>query len=833
MVDLSRRKHLPERKVKPRSRDTEIIRTTSWSAGPGCHGTCGVLAHVRQGKLIKIEGDPDHPWNRGRLCARCLAMTQYVYHPDRLTHPLKRAGERGEGKWQEISWEEAFDLIEKKLDNIRKEYGPESVVFSMGTGRDISPWLCMLAYAYGSPNVMFALSGNACYSPRIAAVETVLGDYCVPDAAQWLEKGFDDPRYRLPKCLVIWGYNLPNTCPDNLFGHWFVDLMKRGVEIVCIDPRLTWFSSRAKHWLRLRPGTDGALAMGFLHTMIHEDLFDREFVEKWTNAPFLIRSDTGKLLRESDIRTGGSQDSFIVWDSKDNRIAIWDSPGAGYRSGHPKPSLQGKHFIDLADGAKVECLTVWDAFCKEVDQYPPERVSEITWVPKKEIEAAARFFAESKPASIQWGLPIDSTPGITPTAQAITALWCLTGNLDVPGGNVIARNAFECVSYALPGAEGVIRLPSKEADGTRIGIDRYGPFRKFIWRSQTDTVFDQIFSGKPYPIKAIWMQTGNLIAGIGFEPSKWREALKKLDFIVAVDLFLTPTTQYADILLPAATFLEKDGVRSWWTPLQTLNKAISVEGCKPDVEINFELARRFDPNLRWDSIESLFDDILRKSGMTFKELQEKGWVLPPEGNPSAPYHRHEKGLLRKDGRPGFVTPSGKMELYSTLREDWKLEPLPHYEEPPFTPYSRPDLAKTYPLILSTGRRSFAFFNAEHRMIPWLREIDPHPTVEIHPDTARSLDIEDGEWVWIENWLGRQQFKAKLTLAVLPQMVMAAHGWWFPEQEGSEPNLFGAWKSNINQLIPMGCQGKDGLGAPIKNLLCKVYKVRERETPHEK
>ncbi len=811
-------------KAKPRSSDTEIIQTTSWSAGPGCHGTCGVLAHVKNGKLTKIEGDPDHPFNQGRLCARCLAMTQYVYHPDRLTRPLKRIGERGEGKWQEISWEEAFDWIEKRMDRIRKDYGPESVIFSMGTGRDISPWLCMLAYAYGSPNVVFALSGNACYSPRIAAVETVLGDYCVPDAAQWLEKRYDDPKYRLPKCIIIWGYNIPNTCPDNIFGHWFIDLMKRGTEIVCIDPRMTWFSSRAKHWLRLRPGTDGALAMGFLNAIINESVFDREFVEKWTNAPFLIRTDSGKLLRESDIRTDGKPENFIVWDSSKKEPVVWESNRAAYRPGTCKPALHGNHTIVLKDGEKVVCKTVWDGFCEEVNKYPLDRVSEITGIPKKKIHAAAHFFAECKPSSIHWGLPIDSTPGITPTAQAITALWCLTGNLEVPGGNIIARNAFECVSYALPGAEGVIKLASKEADQKRISTDKYGPFRKFIWRAQTDTVLDQIFTEKPYPIKAIWMQTGNLIAGIGFEPKKWVEALKKLDFIAAVDLFMTPTTQLADIVLPAASFLEKDGVRSWWVPLQTINKAISVEGCKPDVEINFELARRFDPNLRWKSVEELFDNILQKSGMSFKELQKKKWALPPEGNPSAPYRRHEKGLLRKDGRPGFETPSGKVELYSSLREEWGLEPLPHYEEPPFTPVSRPDLAKEYPLILSTGRRSFAYFNAEHRMIPWLRELDPNPIVEIHPDTAKSLNVGDGEWVWVENWLGRQRFKAKLTLAVLPQMVMAAHGWWFPEEEGAEPSLFGAWKSNINQLIPMGSQGKDGLGAPIKNLLCKVYKV---------
>jgi len=754
-------------------------------------------------------------------------MTQYVHHPDRLTRPLRRVGERGEGKWEAISWDEAFDLIEGKLKAIRSAHGPESVVFSMGTGRDISPWLCMLAYAYGSPNVMFALSGNACYSPRIAAVETVLGDYCVPDAAQWLERRYEDPEYRVPRCLVIWGYNIPNTCPDNIFGHWFIDLMKRGTEIICMDPRLTWFSSRAKHWLRLRPGTDGAIAMGFLHTILAEGLYDRAFVRRWTNAPLLLRTDTGRLLRESDLRPRGSRDNFAAWDAAAGEAVVWDSAAAAFEREHAKPALGGEFSVGLHGGATVRCRTVWDAFCEAAAGYPPERVEAITGVPAATIRDAARMYARSSPAAIHWGLPIDSTPGITPTAQAITALWCITGNLEVPGGNVIARNAFECVSYALPGAEGVIRLATKEADRKRIGVDAYGPFRRFIWRAQTDKVLEQIFSGKPYPIKALWMQTGNLIAGIGFEPKKWREAFRKLDFIAAVDLFMTPTTQYADVVLPAATFLEKDSVRSWWVPLQTINRAMTVPECRPDVEINFELARRLDPGFRWESVEALFDDILKNSGMSFRELQKRQWALPPAGHSSAPYRRHEKGLLRPDGRPGFATPSGLVELYASLREEWGLEPLPHYEEPPLTPVSRPDLAKDYPLILSTGRRSFAFFNAEHRNIPWLRALDPDPTVEIHPRTAAGLGIAGGDWVWVENWLGRQRFRAKVTIAVRPDMVMAAHGWWFPEEEGAEPSLFGAWKSNINQLIPMGSQGEDGLGAPLKNLMCRVYRVGGR------
>lgn len=813
-------------------KDVQVFKTTAWSAGPGCHGGCGVLAYVRDGRLVKVEGDPEHPWSQGRLCSRALAMTQYVYHPDRLRRPMRRVGERGQGRWEEISWDEAFDLIERKMKKIRDEYGPESFIFSMGTGRDIGPWICMLAYAYGSPNVMFSLSGIACYSPRMSAVETVQGDYCVIDAGQWLAERYESPRYKTPECIVVWGYDIPASCPDNVFGHWIVDLMKRGAKIIAIDPRLSWFASRATKWLRLRPGTDGALAMGFLNVIVNEGLYDEGFVEKWTNGHHLVRRDTSRLIRESDLIDGGSQNNFVVWDAKSARPVVWDSLEACYRPPDVKAALTGDFEVELKGGARVQATTVWDMFCEEVNKYPPERVAETTLIPEKEIREAAILYAKSKPASIHWGVPIDMTPAITPTAQAITCLWCLTGNLDVPGGNVISRFAFDAVAYALPGAEGVIKLKSKEVDRKRIGAGQYGPLSRFIWRAQTDLVLEQIFTGDPYPIKGMWIQACNPIGGIGLDPKRWVEAIKKLEFVVAVDLFHTPTTQLADIVLPAATFLEKDGVRSWWVPLQTINRVITVGECKPDVEINFELAKRFDPDFRWDTIYDLFDEILKPSGMTFRELQKRGWALPGEGHPSSPYHRFEKGLLRKDRKPGFQTPSGRVELYSSLREDWGLEPLPHYEEPPFTPISQPELAKEYPLILSTGRRSPVYFHSEHRNIPWLRQIHPDPLVEINPETARSLGIGNGEWVWVENWLGRCRLKAKVTPVVPEWMVMAEHGWWFPEENGAGPTFFGVWKSNVNQLIPMGYQGKDGLGAPIKHLLCKVYKSSAEDANYE-
>ncbi|UCC16102.1 MAG: molybdopterin-dependent oxidoreductase, partial [Dehalococcoidales bacterium] len=421
----------------------EVVRTTTWSAGPGCHGGCGVLAHIEDGKLVKIEGDPEHPWNQGRLCSRCLAMTQYVYHPDRLRKPLKRVGERGEGKWQEISWDEAYDLIEEKMGKIRDEFGPESFIFSMGTGRDIGAWICMLAYAYGSPNVMFALSGIACYSPRIAGVETMQGDYAILDAAQWFPKRYDDSRYKVPECIVIWGYNIPASCPDNVFGHWIIDLMKKGTKIICIDPRLSWFASRSEKWLRIRPGTDGALAMGFLNVILNEGLYEKEFVEKWTNAHHLVRKDTGKLLRQCDITTGGSTDNFVVWDKNTNTAAVWDTVEVEYKPANTSPALEGEYEVLLADGKIVKTETVWNVLLSEVNKYPLEKVSEITWIPEKDIADAARLYAGSKPAAIHWGVPIDMTPAITPTVQAIADLWCLTGNLDTPGGTVISRDAFD------------------------------------------------------------------------------------------------------------------------------------------------------------------------------------------------------------------------------------------------------------------------------------------------------------------------------------------------------------------------------------------------------
>ncbi len=269
--------------MKKGEEQEKVVRTTVWSPGPGCHGGCGVKLIVKNGRLVKVEGDEDHPWNQGRLCPRALALTQYVYHPDRLLYPLKRGGERGEGKWTRISWDEALDTIERRLKEIRDKFGAESVLFCQGTGRDVGGPISFLAYAYGSPNwVQLGLAAQSCYTPRLAAMFATHGDYAVMDAGQFDAKRYDNPEWKAPKCVIVWANNPVPTCPDAFHGHWIVECMKRGAKVITVDSRTTWFASRSEIHLQIRPGTDGALAMGMAHVIINEKLYDKEFVETWT-----------------------------------------------------------------------------------------------------------------------------------------------------------------------------------------------------------------------------------------------------------------------------------------------------------------------------------------------------------------------------------------------------------------------------------------------------------------------------------------------------------------------------------------------------------------------
>jgi len=715
-------------------------------AGPGCHQGCGVLLYVKDGRLVKVEGDPEFPSNRGRLCPRCLALTQLVYHPDRLKYPLRRVGERGEGKWQRITWEEAYATIVAKLNEIKKEYGPESVIFCEGTARGNHPYHGRLFYSFGSPNrVGFGpMHGSACFLPKVAIQAAVIGDYAVADCSQYFPDRYENPNWRVPKCIIIWGNDPLVANPDGFMGHWLIECMKRGAEIIVIDPRRTWLAAHARIWLQIRPGTDSALALGMLNVIINERLYDEDFVGKWAHG--------------------------------------------------------------------------FDELKLRVQEYPPDKVAEVTWIPEDKIIESARMYATSKPAAMQWGVAVEQSKECTPALHAIIALWTVTGNLDVPGGNVITSRLFGLDQY-----EWGVELLTEEQKGKKIGVGMY-PLLDWAGMLPREGAIDQMLTGKPYPIKAASIQSTNTFACGAADARRVYQAFKKLDFVVVTDLFMTPTAMaLADVVLPAATYAERDGVAiagGIGTYLGTTNRAIEPVGeCKSDMEIDLELGRRLNPEAwPWKDVREMFNEFLKPVGMTFEELRDRGFVYD-----NFEYRKYEKGLLRRDKKRGFETPTGKVELYSTLFEKFGLDALPYFEEPPESPVSTPEIAGDYPLILTTGSRIKSFFHSEHRQISQLRQMNPDPITEIHPETAERLGIEDGDWIYIESRYGKCRQRARLTDGIHPSVVHSQHGWWFPEKPGPEPSLFGVWESNINLLLPSGWTGKSGFGYPFKCQMCRVYK----------
>jgi anaerobic selenocysteine-containing dehydrogenase len=732
-----------------------VVRSMARS-GPGCHEGCGVLLYVEDGRLVKVEGDPDVPFNQGRLCPRCLVLPEVIYHPDRLKYPMKRVGQRGEGKWERITWEEAYGTIAKRFNEIKEKQGPESVIFCHGTGRDIGIYLTKLAYSFGSPNrVCFGpLDGHACFAPKLCSLGATTGAYQVADCAQFFPDRYENPNWKIPKCIVLWGNNPLTSNPDGFLGHWIIECMKRGSELVVVDPRRTWLATRAKVWMQIRPGTDAALALGMLNVIINEGIYDKEFVQKWTHG--------------------------------------------------------------------------FEALRNRVQDYPPERVSEITWIPREKIVEAARFYARSKPAAIQWGVAIDQTKECIPTIHGIMALWTITGNLDVPGGNAIASG----MDFGLHTIKTHFQTMTEEQRAKKIGIRMYPLLDEIYPPAVGSAVIEQILTSSPYPIKAAWIQTTNTFANAAADARRVYDAFKKLDFVVVVDLFMTPTAMaFADIVLPAATYAERDGISltgGITSCLGTINKAIEPVGeCKSDMEINLELGKRLNPEAwPWKNVQEMYSTMISPLGMTFEELREKCFFYAP-----FEYRKYEKGLLRPDQRPGFNTATGKVELYSTLFEKCGLNPLPYFEEPPESPVSAEEIAKEYPLVLTTGAKTWGFFHSEHRQIQSLRQLNPDPITEIHPETADKFGIKEGDWIYIENKHGRCKQKAKLNAGIHPAVVSAQHGWWFPEKPGEEPGLFGVWESNINLLLPTGWVGRGGFGYPFKSQMCRVYPVAEPRKEH--
>lgn len=452
----------------------------------------------------------------------------------------------------------------------------------------------------------------------------------------------------------------------------------------------------------------------------------------------------------------------------------------------------------------------WDEFVERVREYPLDKVEEITWVPAEKIRAAARLYAETKPAAIHWGVAIEQNINCTDNNRILTDLMAITGNLDAPGGNVFfvppkVRNISEF---------GLSREMSEGQRAKTLGGDTY-KLAKRVALVTPKLVWDAILTGKPYPIKALQLHGTNPLITRANAREVYK-ALSEVEFLSVADFFMTPTAELADIFLPASTWLELNYLGGYHTRsgyFYPMKKIVQIGECWQDHKMFNELGKRMGLQNKWfDTVEDGIDYILEPSGLTWEKLKDMPYLRG-----DMEYKKYEK--------KGFSTPTRKVELYSTTFEKWGYDPLPTYRETPESPVSTPELAREYPLILNAGARSKSLYHSEHRMVPWLRELQPYPEVEIHPDTAAKLGIKDGDWVWIESPRGRVKQIARLTTGIDPRVVAAPHGWWYPEIKTPD---HGWDKSNINILTDNDPAGYDPyMGSTnLRVLLCKIYPAGE-------
>jgi len=706
------------------------------------------LLHIENGRIVKVTGDPDHPVTRGVICERGRLMPDHVHHFQRLNYPLKRKGEKGQGEWQRLTWEQALDEVADKLSKLKTRYGAETLAFTHGTKRTYH-WDCRRFYnLFGSPNTCGV--NNICMCPSYATEYATYGGMIMPGRVE-------------ASCIVLMGANPVNSDPVGLYPE-LVRAKKRGAELIVIEPRRTKEAEMADLWLQIRPGTDVALLLGWIRLIIEEGLYDKEFVNKWTVG-----------------------------------------------------------FEDLKAAAAG---------------YPPEKVSEITGIPEALVVKAARMYAVAKPAIMPWGYGLDKQ-GINATqcARARAILRAITGNLEIPGGETLSMAGDIGKIIDWEALEMNESIPVSQR-AKQLGADLY-PFFGFpgwemnqeankklpegylaapeAWHSNlahAREVMNAMITGKPYPVTAAISLASNPLLSF---PNTKRvfDALKSLELYVVMDYYLTPSAALADYVFPASSTVEQ--------PELWLTRDFCMP-CPQGIEPLYERRNSYDfyrglglrlgqeDNWPWETVEQVYDYCLAPIGLSFKAFCDQ-------------YGIFGKREFRRYEKLGFGTPSGKVELRSSIFEKLNLPPLPVYQEPILTPVGSPELAREYPFILITGSRFKPMYHSEHRHIEKARKKHPDPVVTIHPSTAKKIGLAAGDWAVISTPLGRIRQKVEVSDTIREDMVDLQHGWWFPESDGKLPGLFRVFESNANILCPDDhefCSKETG-SWPHSALLCNIEK----------
>lgn len=832
---------VPEAKAAPgapKPGETRIVKTSCRA----CIQDCAVLAHVRNGRIVKIEGNPESQLNQGAICAKGLSGIAAVYHPNRNKYPLIRVGKRGENKWRRISWKEATDIIAKKICEVTDKYGAESILCTTGGGGNpCFAGIRRLANAIGTPNFMEPGCAQ-CYLPRVVTFNLQYGGPATSIAdTNALE--IYNPNTKI-KNLVLWGANSSYSNPA-VGGRQLVELRAKGVKTVAVDPRFVPDAARADVWLPIRPGTDVALMLAWTDYIIKHNLYDKDFCLKWTNLPHLVDPKDGMCLRAKDFFGEGGQYDRVVWDRKTNSPKLLPYPWDDSLD----PVLDGEFQY------KGKTYKTGFRLLKErAAQWPVEKAAKECWLDPKKVEEAIRIFADG-PGGLVLGVATDQIENSAQAAQAAVVLNAIMGYVEKPG-TLMQRNPIgDVLNQGRYPVNPAPKLLPKGQLKKRLGGNEHKGL--YMWdAAQPAAVLEAMQNGKPYPIK-LWLErSGNKLAALP-QPELWAKASKNVDLIVHMFLYPTSFSRYADILLPATEWLETN------TLVNHLNKVFARQAVTHTweavdeslawsriiiraAELGHKNAKRAcDPKFMgadlpyWKNMEDMLDARLKTAGLTWKEMLEHD--NPHTCMPYDEWNQYYVYLKKgKDGLPqGFKTSSRRIDVYGdcyiTLGRTGKpyardddvppvkkdYDPLPYYAAPFENPYNA--VGKKYPLVLTNGRLPM-YHHGTLRNSPFVREIYSVPEVWVNPVDAKKYGVKQGEWTWIESKRGKIRGVARVTEGI-PKGVVFMERFWTPETLNTPDE---GWKSvNVQVLAKADPPYNDIFGThTLRGFQVKIYKAKE-------
>ena len=570
-----------------------------------CHARCGVLLDFEGDKAVAVRGDPDHPTNRGRICQRGRLMLEHLDHPDRINHPLRRVGGRGEGRWERVGWPEAMDEIAERLATLREVLGPESLAMCRGTYRTYHWDARRFMNLFGSPNIT---GPNAiCHCPTVAVEAAVYGAVVQPDLAR-------------SACVVIWGSCRSVSSPVT---HWqsIRAAKERGAKVITVDPCRTREAEMADLWLQVRPGTDPALMLGWIHVICRDGLVDEEAVERWTVGFEELRElaaswDPERTARATGLRPEEVESSARLYGATRPGVIVWGH-------GLDKQGVNSANSIHVR--AALRAITG-----------------------NLDVPGGECFGGSAGPGRVISGLDLELNETLAEEKRELLL-----------GGRRHRLFSFEGWQRV---ADAVGRLP---ADYLR------PPATESVVAAHPHDVFGAMIDGTPYPVKGMICQAANPMLALP-DSRRTLEGLGALDLLVVMDYYLTPTAAMADFVLPAASTVERDDLQLSGTSCLALPRGLEpLYERRGDYDLWMELGRRLGQAEQWpwDDARSVCDHRLRPAGLSFTDLLKRGGLT-------------EKAAPGRSRVYGFGTPSGKVELSSSTLAGLGFEPLPGFVAPP-------------------------------------------------------------------------------------------------------------------------------------------------------